>query len=71
MKFGVQMHGLPISMLNSKIAMELGENIGNISSAKHLNEMVGGDFLRIRVEVDVTKPLYRGCRVALNDKDEV
>ena len=71
MKFCVQIHGLPINMLNSETALELGKKIGNVSSAEHLNEIIGGDFLQVRVEVDVTKPLCRGRRVALNDNDEV
>ena len=71
MKFWVQMHGLPVSMLDFETAMELGEKIGTISSTKNLNELIGGDFLRIRFEVHVSKPFCRGCRVALIDKDEV
>ena len=30
----------------------------------------GGTFLRVKVEVDVTKPLCRGRKIALNDDDE-
>ena len=69
MKFWIQMHGLPVSLLNSETAMELGEKIGIVLSTKHSDEMIGGDFIRVRVEVDVTKPLCRGRRVALNEKD--
>lgn len=71
MKFWVQMHELPVSMLDFETALELGEKIGTISSVKNLNELIGVDFLQIRFEVHVLKPLCRGCRVALNDKDEV
>ena len=65
------MHELPVSMLDFEIAMELGEKISAILSTKNLNELIGGDFLQIRFEVHVSKPLCRCCRVALNDKDEV
>ena len=58
-------------MLDFETTMELGEKIGTISSAKNLNEFIGGDFLQIRFEVHVLKTLCRGHRVALNDKDEV
>ena len=58
-------------MLDFETAMELGEKIGTISSTKNLNEFIGGDFLRKRFEVHVSKTLCRGHRVALNDKDEV
>ena len=69
MKFWVQMCGLAISMLNSKTAMELGEKIGVVLSMKHSDEMIWGDFIQVRVEV--AKPFCRGCRVALNEMDEV
>ena len=65
------MHELPLSMLDFEMAMELGEKIGTISFAKNLNELIGGDFLQIRFKVHVSKPLCRGRRVALDDKDEV
>ena len=57
-------------MLDFEMAMELGEKIGTISS-KNLNELIGGDFLQIRFKVHISKPLCRGRRVALDDKDEV
>lgn len=60
------MHGLPVSMLDYETAMELGEKIGAVSPAENLNELIGGDFLRIIFEVDVSKPLCRGRRVAVN-----
>ena len=59
------MHGLPVSLLNSETAMELGGKIGVVLSTKHSEEMIGGDF------IDVTKPLCRGRKVALDKKDEV
>ncbi|KAF3964505.1 hypothetical protein CMV_011216 [Castanea mollissima] len=71
MKFWVQMHGLPKSMLKPEVAMELGEKLGVVRSANHTNEMIGGNFIRVRVEIDVSEPLCRGRRVVLNDKDEV
>ena len=34
--------------------------------SEHAKEMVGGDFLRVRVEIDVSKPLCRGRKIAMN-----
>ena len=65
--FWVQIHGLPMNMLDPETAVEIGETIGTVSRTKHSNDMVGGDFLRVRVVVDVTKPLCRGWRIAINN----
>ena len=65
------MHELPLSMPDFEMAMELGEKIGTISFVKNLNELIRGDFLQIRFKVHISKPLCRGRRVALDDKDEV
>lgn len=69
--FWVQIHRLPISMLEPETAIEIGETIGTVSLSEHMNEMIGGDFLRVRVEIDVTKPLYRGRKIAINDSEVV
>lgn len=58
-------------MLQPETAIEIGETIGTVSLSEHMNEMIGGDFLRIRVEIDVTKPLYRGRKIAINDSEVV
>lgn len=71
LKFWVQMHGLPMSMLEAETTIELGGTIRRVSSSEDTNELVGGDFLRARVEIDVLKPLYRGRQVGLNNNEEV
>lgn len=56
-------------MLDPEIVDEIGETIGTVSRSEHSNDMVGGDFLRVRVEVDVTKPLCRALKIAINNTD--
>jgi len=58
-------------MLDPKMAIELGETLNQVTPCKNPNELVGGDFLRVHVEIDVSKPLCRGQRVALEDKEEI
>ena len=58
--FWVQIHGLPMRMVDSETAIELGETLGEVSTKETEKEMVGGDFVRVRVKVDVSKPLSRG-----------
>ena len=49
----------------------MGKTIGEVSCHGREAGMIAGDFLRVRVEVDVSKPLYRGRRVVLDDDEEV
>ena len=58
-------------MLDAETAIEIGETIGPVSKTEHDKEMVGGTFLLVKVEVDVTKPLCRCRKVALNDDNEI
>ena len=55
-------------MLDPETTIELGETLGEVSTEKVEKEMVGGDFVRVKVKIDVSKPLCRGRRVVL-DKD--
>lgn len=41
-------------------AISLGETLGVVSKPRDTSEMIGGNFMRVRVAVDVTKPLCRG-----------
>lgn len=70
-KFWVQIHGLPMRMLDPETAIELGETIRQVSPSVNSKEMIGGDFLWIRVEVDVSKPLCRGRIVVLENDREI
>ena len=69
-KFWIQLHGLPVSKLNWKTAMEVGKSVGSVSHSENRGDMIGGDFLRVRVEVDVSKPLCRGRKVLLEGDKE-
>ncbi|KAL0008799.1 hypothetical protein SO802_010301 [Lithocarpus litseifolius] len=56
-KFWIQLHGLPVNKLNWKTAMEIGKTVGSVSHSENRGDMIGGDFLRVRVEIDVSKPV--------------
>lgn len=60
LKFWVQIYGLPMRMLDLEMAIELGETLGQVTPYENPNELVGGDFLRVQVEIDVSKPLCQG-----------
>ncbi|XP_023888298.1 uncharacterized protein LOC112000407 [Quercus suber] len=58
--FWVQLHNLPYSLLTTEAALSLGKTIGVVTKPKDVSEMRGGNFMRVRVAVDITKPLCRG-----------
>ena len=68
--FWVQLHGLPVSRLNEKHAYGIGETLGAVSKAFHEGELFGGNFLRVRVGVNVAQPLNRGRIVRLGTDEE-
>ena len=69
--FWVQVHGLPMNRLNERIAYGIGKSIGEVSSASQTGELIGGNFLRVRVGINVRRPLSRGRKVMLGDGREV
>lgn len=68
--FWIQIHNLPYSLLSTKVALSLGESLGRVSKPRDTSEMKGGNFLRVRVTIDVSKPLCCGRRVDFDDDNE-
>ena len=58
-------------MLDSETVIELGETLGQVTPCENSSKLVGGDFLHVQVEIDVSKPLCRGWQIALDDNEEV
>lgn len=50
--------------------LNIGETIGPVSRPKDIEEMKGGNFTRVRVEVDITKPLCRGRKISWDQLGE-
>ena len=71
LKFWVQIHGLPMRMLDLETTIELGEKLGQVTPCENPNELVGGNFLRVQVEIDVSQLLCQGRRIALDDNEEI
>ena len=62
--FWVQIHNLPFSYLSKEVAISIGESLGAVVVPKDSSKMRGGNFMRVRVMVDITKALCRGRRVS-------
>jgi hypothetical protein len=67
--FWIQVHDMPLICMNREVSYKIGATIGVVEEVDVTGEGVGwGHCLRIRVEVDITKPLERGRVLDLNDK---
>ncbi|GJT90720.1 uridine kinase-like protein [Tanacetum coccineum] len=66
-EFWVQVHDLPLGMLTSECASKFAEKIGRLVEVGCFGEH---EFLRFRVEVDVTKALVPGFFVPRKDGRE-
>ena len=67
--FWIQIHDLPFSLLTKEVALSLGVTLGKVIKIADNFELQGGNFVRVRVVVDTSKPLSRG-RLVSWDKDK-
>ena len=56
----MQIHNLTFPLQTVETTFNIGKTIGPVIKPKDLNEMLGANFLRVRVIVEVSKLLYRG-----------
>ncbi|XP_023920956.1 uncharacterized protein LOC112032426 [Quercus suber] len=62
--FWVQIHNFPFQLLTMEAVLSIRETIRQVSRPKDVGEMKGGNFMRVRVEVDIMKSLCRGRRIS-------
>lgn len=60
MQLWVQVYGLSFDMHNPDNAVQIADSIGRCRGVEPLNTMKQRSFLRVRVDVDVSKPLSEG-----------
>lgn len=66
--FWVQLHDLPIGDMNPRTACEIDGIIGEVQlGMKEWGTQDGSSFMRIRVLVDTSKPLFRGRKICKED----
>lgn len=69
-KFWIQIHDIQFKYVTSETAIEIRESIGHVSIPQDSLEMKGGTFMRVRVAVDISRPLCRGRKVSFVDNME-
>ena len=64
--FWVQVYDIPIRFMNRVVAKGIYSRIGEVCK-KENSVMEDGDFMRIRVIIDISKPLCRGRNISMDD----
>lgn len=65
--FWVQVHDLPLRFRKRRVAEQLCEAIGNVTHEEEDPTREGDRFVRVRVTLDISKPLCRGRLITLDD----
>ncbi|PWA95005.1 hypothetical protein CTI12_AA054370 [Artemisia annua] len=71
-QFWVQAHDLPLGLLTSEYATTIAESLGTLIALDCVGEgsQTDRDFLRFRVEVNITKPIVPGFFIPRSDGKE-
>ncbi|KAF5451933.1 hypothetical protein F2P56_026987 [Juglans regia] len=68
--FWVRIHDLPIMARNWKMGHIVGKEVGSVVEVDlEKDALAWGEYLRIRVKLDVTKPLLRGKKVCVGSSN--
>nr|XP_023876776.1 uncharacterized protein LOC111989219 [Quercus suber] len=67
--FWVQIHGLPTMCQTKAVGLSIGETLGGVERVDaNEKEFCLGNFIRIRVLIDISMPLCRGWKVRLGEQ---
>ena len=70
--FWVQIHGLPMMSQTKEAGMRIGETLGMVEKVDVEEKgFCRGSYLRIRVSLDITLPLCRGCTVRMGESGKI
>lgn len=57
----VQLYNLPVKKLTVKIVESIGATLGTLVPVQDKSKMFGGNFMQVKVQIDPSQPLCRGC----------
>ena len=66
----VQIHDVPLRFMNKAVAEKLFVVVGTVWKDIDEGETDGGSFLRMKVTIDVNKPLCRGRLISLSHGEQ-
>lgn len=69
--FWVQVHNIPVRFKTQNIAEKICEAIGTVSRPTDNTKVEGDGFVRVRVMVDISKPLCHGRVISLENGKEL
>jgi hypothetical protein len=62
--FWVRMSNLPLACMGREVGQKIGATVGLVEEVDTDNDGVGwGEFLRVKIQIDLTKPLPRGRKL--------
>ncbi|KAJ1432733.1 Endonuclease/exonuclease/phosphatase [Sesbania bispinosa] len=69
--FWIRIYDLPLNCRTGKVTRSIGENLGKFEDWDTTTEASMGTFLRIRVKIDLRKPLRQGMLTCLEVEGEL
>ena len=68
--FWIRVFNLPIKSMIREVGEDIGQEIGRLLEVDVPENGLGwGEYLRIRVEIDIAQPLLRGCILQHDESD--
>lgn len=68
--FCVQVHDIPIHFLLKQAAEQICEIVGDVRRSPKSTDDDGGNFIRVRVLVDINLPLCRGRLITVENSEK-
>ena len=69
--FWVQVHDIPIKFMNKTVAKSIYDTVGKVCRSIGGVDEEGGGFMRVKVTLDISLPLCRGCLITLENGEKI